>query len=59
MKRLLVACIAAGCVAATAAAAKLPDVPQSYLFTQAGVMTPLREGDEITVGMIKMSFHLG
>ena len=49
MKRLLLAgIVVAVCATATAAAAatttKLPDVPQSYLFTPAGKLTPLRSG---------------
>ncbi len=46
MKRLLlVGIIAAICVAAAAASPpKLPDVPQSYPFTPAGKLTPLRPG---------------
>jgi len=58
MKRLLVACIAAGCVAATAAAAKLPDVPQSYLFTQAGVMTPLRAATTYRASQLPIAVHV-
>src|SRR5882672_8387534 len=49
MKRMLLTGIAAAvCLAGTAAAAatapKVPDVPQSYLFTAPGKLTPLRAG---------------
>jgi hypothetical protein len=45
MRRLLLtALIAAGLIAATAGASTPPDLNQSYLFTAAGQLTPLRAG---------------
>jgi hypothetical protein len=44
VKRLLFVGLAAGCIAAAAAAAGPPDIPQSYLFSPAGKLTPLHPG---------------
>jgi hypothetical protein len=48
MKRIIASCFAgAACIATATAAATLsspPDLPQSYLFTSAGKLTPLKAG---------------
>jgi hypothetical protein len=63
MKRPLLSGIAAAvCVAATAAAAatapKLPDIPQSFLFTQPGKLTPLRAAITYRAGQFPLAVRL-
>jgi hypothetical protein len=52
MKRLLlVGAVLAGCLTAVAASATPLDLPQSYLFTQAGKLTPLHAGSTYTASL--------
>jgi hypothetical protein len=65
MKQLIVVLCAAGLVtlsgtsaAGAASPSKLPDVPQSYLFTPAGQLTPLRAGVTYQASQFPLALRL-